>query len=122
MLDLTVGHVLFNRYPNMKEGELTRLRSALVNERNLADMARQINLGEFLHLGRGEDSSLGREKDSILSSAYEAVVGAIFVDSGYDRVEEFVEKRREGIKVPGVAEGFTLRLDYLLGETPVPES
>ncbi len=92
VLDLTVGHILFNRYPDMKEGELTRLRSALVNERNLAAMARQINLGEFLHLGRGEDGSQGREKDSILSCAYEAVVGAIFVDSGYDRVEEFVEK------------------------------
>ena len=92
VLDLTVGHVLFNRYRNLKEGELTRLRSALVNERNLAAMARQIDLGEFLHLGRGEDGSQGREKDSILASAYEAVVGAIFVDSGYDRVEDFVEK------------------------------
>jgi ribonuclease-3 len=92
VLDLTVGHILFNRYTSMKEGELTRLRSALVNERNLADMARQINLGGFLHLGRGEDGSQGREKDSILASAYEAVVGAIFVDSGYDRVEEFVKK------------------------------
>jgi ribonuclease-3 len=90
VLDLTVGHTLFNRYRNMKEGELTRLRSALVNERNLASMARRINLGNSLLLGRGEESSRGREKPSILASAYEAVVGAIFVDSGYDLVERFV--------------------------------
>jgi ribonuclease-3 len=92
VLDLTVGHTLFNRYRNMKEGELTRLRSALVNERNLAAMARRINLGKYLLLGRGEESSHGRKKPSILASAYEAVVGAIFVDSGYDRVEKFVEE------------------------------
>jgi ribonuclease-3 len=92
VLDLAVGHLLFNRYRNMKEGELTRLRSALVKERNLASMARRINLGEHLLVGRGEESSRGREKSSILASAYEAVVGAIFVDSGYDRVEKFVEE------------------------------
>ena len=92
VLDLAVGHTLFNRYHTIKEGELTRLRSALVNERNLAAMARRINLGSYLLLGRGEESSRGREKSSILASAYEAVMGAIFVDSGYDRVEKFVEK------------------------------
>jgi len=92
VLDLAVGHTLFNRYRNMKEGELTRLRSALVNERNLAAMARRIDLGKYLLLGRGEESSKGREKPSILASAYEAMVGAIFVDSGYDQVEKFVEE------------------------------
>jgi ribonuclease-3 len=92
VLDLAVGHTLFNRYRNMKEGELTRLRSALVNERNLAAMARRINLGKYLLLGRGEESSKNREKPSILASAYEAMVGAIFVDSSYERVEKFVEE------------------------------
>jgi ribonuclease-3 len=92
VLELTIGSMLFTTYPDMREGELTRLRSALVNERNLAAMARGVNLGEHLLLGRGEEGSDGRQKASILSCAYEAVVGAIFVDSSYDRAMEFVAR------------------------------
>ena len=83
VLYLAVGHLLHQRYPGMREGELTRLRSALVNETHLAQMARNIELGRFLRLGKGEDASNGRNKSSILSSAYEAVIGAIFEDAGY---------------------------------------
>lgn len=83
VLYLVIGHILHKRYPGMQEGELTRLRSALVNETHLAQMARAIELGRFLCLGKGEDSSNGRNKSSILSSAYEAVVGAVFEDAGY---------------------------------------
>ena len=92
VLDLVVGHVLFIKYPEMKEGELTRLRSALVNETHLAKMARDIELGGFLSLGKGEDASNGRKKPSILSCAYEAVIGAIFEDAGYATTCEFVER------------------------------
>lgn len=92
VLDLTIGSMLFTSYPGLREGELTRLRSALVNERNLAVMARGVNLGDHLLLGRGEEGSNGREKSSILACAYEAVVGAIFVDSSYERVMEFVAR------------------------------
>jgi ribonuclease-3 len=92
VLDLAIGYTLFNLFKTMKEGELTKLRAALVNERNLAAMAERINLGEYLFLGKGEDGSNGRRKASILSCAYEALVGAIFVDSGYDRVMVFVEE------------------------------
>lgn len=83
VLYLVIGHILHKRYTGMQEGELTRLRSALVNETHLAQMARAIELGRFLCLGKGEDASSGRNKSSILSCAYEAVVGAIFEDAGY---------------------------------------
>jgi ribonuclease III len=83
VLYLVVGQILHKCYPAMQEGDLTRLRSALVNETHLAQMARSIELGRFLCLGKGEDSSNGRNKSSILSSAYEAVVGAVFEDAGY---------------------------------------
>ena len=92
VLDLAVGYILFRRYPEMQEGELTKLRAALVNENHLATMARDIELGRFLCLGKGEDSSNGRNKSSILSCGYEAVVGAIFEDGGYEVVTEFVER------------------------------
>lgn len=84
VLDLTVGHLLYTSYPEMREGELTRLRAALVNESHLAVMAREFDLGAHLLLGRGEEGSAGREKPSILSSAYEAVIGAIYEDGGFE--------------------------------------
>ena len=91
VLDLAVGHILFKKYPGMKEGELTRLRSALVNETHLANMAREIELGRFLCLGKGEDASSGRNKSSILSCGYEAVIGAVFEDGGYQTVVDLIE-------------------------------
>jgi len=83
VLDLVIGHTLCKRFPDMREGELTRLRSSLVNETHLAQMARELQLGTYLCLGKGEDASNGRKKSSILSCAYEAVIGAIFEDSDY---------------------------------------
>lgn len=92
VLDLTLGYILFTRFPKMREGKLTRIRSALVNETGLADMARAIDLGADLLLGKGEDASSGREKPSILSGAYEALVGALFLDGGYDKALAFVHR------------------------------
>ncbi|MBU0665105.1 MAG: ribonuclease III [Proteobacteria bacterium] len=92
VLDLVIGHTLFKRFPAMREGELTKLRAALVNETHLATMARDVELGKFLCLGKGEDASNGRNKSSILSCAYEAVVGAIFEDGGYETVKDFVSR------------------------------
>ena len=91
VLDLVIGHSLSKRYPEMKEGELTRFRASLVNESHLADMARNLDLGKYLCLGKGEDSSNGRNKSSILSCALEAVVGAIFEDSDYPTAAGLVE-------------------------------
>jgi len=90
VLDLVIGHTLCKRFPKMREGELTRLRSSLVNETHLASMARGLRLGEFLCLGKGEDASNGRKKSSILSCAYEALIGAIFEDSDYKTVEDVI--------------------------------
>lgn len=92
VLDLVIGHILSHRYLEMREGQLTKLRASLVNEHHLAKMARDISLGEYLFLGKGEDASQGRQKSSILSCAYEAVVGAIFEDGGYEIAAEFVER------------------------------
>lgn len=92
VLDLTLGYILFTRFPEKREGQLTRIRAALVNESGLAGMAREIGLGEFLLLGHGEEASGGREKPSILSCAYEALVGALFLDGGYEEALVFVRR------------------------------
>lgn len=92
VLDLAVGHMLFLRFPQMREGQLTRIRSALVNESGLAEVARRLNLGQHLLLGRGEDSSNGREKASILCCAYEALIGAMFLDAGYAVAHDYVQQ------------------------------
>jgi len=92
VLDLTVGFILFTRFPEMREGKLTRIRSALVNEGGLAEQAREIGLGNHLLLGRGENASHGNDKPSILSCAYEALVGAVFLDGGYDAALAFVRR------------------------------
>ncbi len=92
VLDLTVGYILFDRFPDLREGKLTRIRSALVNESGLARMALEIDLGKYLLLGKGENASQGREKSSILSCAYEALIGALFLDGGYDEALAFVQR------------------------------
>jgi len=92
-LDMAVGHLLFLRFPDLREGKLTRIRAALVNEGSLADIARSFELGRHLLLGKGEDSSNGRGKASILSCAYEAVIGAMFLDGGYEAVQGHVRRR-----------------------------
>jgi ribonuclease-3 len=92
VLDLVIGHALSLRYPKMREGELTRFRASLVNETHLADMARSLELGRYLFLGKGEDGSNGRNKSSILSCAFEAVMGAVFKDSDYQTVDGLVQR------------------------------
>lgn len=84
VLGLCVGHILMQQSPTKKEGELSRLRSTLVSEPSLADMARIIDLGRFIRLGKGEAGSGGGDKNSILSDTFEAVVAAIFLDAGFD--------------------------------------
>jgi len=92
VLDLVIGALLINRYPTLAEGDLTKLRSALVQEQHLALVANDLRLGDFLLLGRGEDRSGGRQKPSLLASTYEAVIGAIFLDSDYPTVQALVER------------------------------
>ena len=90
VLDLAVSDILFKTYPGVTEGELTKMRAGLVKENTLAELARTITLGNFLMLGKGEESSHGREKASILSSAFEALIGAIYLDRGYESALQFV--------------------------------
>jgi ribonuclease-3 len=90
VLDFVVGSYLYHRFPEMKEGELTMLRAALVRTRTLASFAQQLGVGEALRLGYGEAESGGRERAPTLCAAFEAIVGAIFIDQGLDVVEEWV--------------------------------
>lgn len=92
VLGLVVAEHLFLSFPKQPEGYLTKLRANLVCEMALANYARVHNLGRYLLLGKGEEHSGGRQRSSILADAYEALVGAIFLDSGLDRVREFVIK------------------------------
>ncbi len=90
VLGLCVGHLLMEENPLQKEGQLSRIRSALVSEPALADMARSIDLGRFVRLGKGETVSGGSRKNSILSDTFEAVIAAVYLDAGFDRVFELV--------------------------------
>jgi ribonuclease-3 len=95
VLDFLVGAWLYNRFPEMTEGELTRLRSALVRTENLAQFALQINLGTAMRLGRGENESGGREREALLCATFEALVGAIYLDQGIDAVYNFISPMLE---------------------------
>ena len=92
VLDLALGHLLFTRFPEMREGKLSKIRASLVNETGLAEMARAIGLGGHMLLGHGEHSSGGEEKSSILSCAYEAMLGALFLDGDFDEAQAFVRR------------------------------
>jgi len=91
VLELIVTEYLFKNY-DKDEGELTNWRSALVRTENLAIVSRALDLGSFLFLSKGEERSGGREKDHILANVFEAVVGAIYLDSGYDITKQFIEE------------------------------
>ena len=92
VLELVSSEFLFQTHPEMKEGNMTKLRASLVCEQSLARCAREINLGEYLLLGRGEDLTGGRERDSILSDAWEAIIGAMYLDGGFTSAKEFILK------------------------------
>lgn len=91
VLDFVVGAWVYQHCPEMAEGELTRVRSALVRDEQLAEFARSLGLGGALRMGRGESTSGARNGDRILGSTFEAVIGALYLDSGLEGVERFVE-------------------------------
>jgi ribonuclease-3 len=91
VLDFLVGAWLYHRFPEMKEGELTRLRSSLVRTEQLAEFARQIQLGNALRLGRGESRAGGRQRQALLCGAFEALIGALYIEAGLAAVSRFVE-------------------------------
>jgi len=84
VLSLTAGHILMDFFPDLEEGDLSKMRAGLVNESRLASIAKTINLGEHIKLGKGELQTNGREKKSILADAFEAVIAAVYLDGGFD--------------------------------------
>jgi ribonuclease III len=92
VIGLVVGHLLMERFPRGREGDLTRMRAALVSEKSLAKLARQLGIGDFLRMGRGEVLSGGQEKPSILADAFEAMMAAIYIDGGFDSVFDVIAK------------------------------
>jgi len=90
-LDLAISHLLIERFPDYDEGKLSRLRAGTVNEKQLALLATELELGTALHLGKGEDLSGGRNKPSLLANAYEAVLAAIYLDGGLKTLIKIVE-------------------------------
>jgi ribonuclease-3 len=92
VLDFITAEYLYHRFPEMAEGRLTNLRSALVRTERLAHFAGMLNLGEFLFLGRGEEESGGRRRPAILCDAFEALVGAIYLDKGIEATQAFVHR------------------------------
>ncbi len=95
VLDFVVGAYLYERFPEMDEGELTALRAALVRTRTLAGFARQLDLGRSLRLGYGEAGSGGRDRTPTLCAAFEAVIGAVYLDQGLDAVTELMARLME---------------------------
>jgi ribonuclease-3 len=91
VLDFLVGAWLYNRFPEQAEGQLTRLRAALVGNDQLGEFARELGLGEVMRLGRGEDESGGRTRPALLGSTFEALIGALYLDQGIPAVQTFVE-------------------------------
>jgi ribonuclease-3 len=90
VLDFVVGAWLYNELPEMPEGDLTKYRSALVHTEQLAEFARKINLGKALRLGKGELQAGGKTKTALLCNAFEAVIGALYLDQGIDAVQNFI--------------------------------
>lgn len=86
ILDVVVSDILLESFPNANEGQLSKMRAAVVNEKTLAQVARTISLSDCIRLGKGESQTKGQEKPSILSSAFEALIAAIYLDGGFNAV------------------------------------
>ncbi|HQL98117.1 MAG TPA: ribonuclease III [Smithella sp.] len=92
VLGLCVSDLLIKKYVDGSEGDLTKMRSVLVGEKNLAQLARELQIGNCLLIGRGEENAGSRARDSFLANAFEAVVAAVYLDSGYENVRAVVRK------------------------------
>jgi len=95
VLDLIVGEYLYNKFPKKDEGTLSKIRASLVNEGGFAKLAKVLNLGEYLYLSAAEENNKGRTKKSLLSNAFEAVMGAIYLEAGLQTAREIAIKLLE---------------------------
>ncbi len=116
VLDFLVTDVLFRHFPDMPEGELTRLRAALVRTETLAQVGQACRLGEMLHISKGEESTGGRERRNILCDAFEALVGALYLDQGLPVVERFAVPRLMPLVEHILAEGLHIDARSLFQE------
>src|SRR5699024_2801895 len=91
VLELGVSQYLYHTYPDMPEGELTRLRAAIVCEPSLANFAQQLQLEQHILLGKGEEQSGGRKRPALLADVFEAFLGAIYLDKGFDQTLKFLQ-------------------------------
>lgn len=91
VLNLVIGNILMLRHPEFNEGNLSMIRADLVNETQLAALARTFDIGKYVLLGKGEAQTNGREKDSILSDTYEAIVASVYLDGGFDAAYSMIE-------------------------------
>lgn len=108
VLELSVTDFLYHNYPAQPEGQLTNWRSALVKGKNLARVARTLNLGEYLQLSRGEEISGGREKDYILANTTEALIGAIYLDKGFEVANQFILRNVVAMLNEIIAQGLNI--------------
>jgi len=107
VLSLVVGHILMQRYPDLKEGDLSRMRANLVNESQLARIARSIHLGKFVRLGKGEIQTNGRKKKSILANTFEAIIAAVYLDGGFKAAYHLIDANFSSL-----LEGKSARADH----------
>ena len=92
VLDLAISHILMELFHDAKEGDLSKQRASVVDERGLCHVAKELGLGDYLLLGRGEELSHGREKSSILANTMEALIGAIYLDAGFTKTKEIIHR------------------------------
>jgi len=117
VLDLVVGEYLFIKFRNSDEGKLSKIRASLVNETGFDKLARSLHLGDYMLLSNAEDNNGGREKSSLLSNAFEAVMGAIYLEAGLETVSKIaiklIEKNHEDISLDSLFRDFKTILQEL---------
>jgi ribonuclease-3 len=126
VLDLIVGEYLFFKFSKSDEGKLSKIRASLVNETSFDKLARYINLGNLIYLSNAEENNGGREKSSLLSNAFEAVIGAIYLESGLEVVQkiaiDLIEKNYADISLDSLFKDFKTTLQEITqskyGTTP----
>ena len=90
VLDLAISHILMEKFTDLKEGDLSKFRATIVNESGLCRVAKGLDLGEYISLGKGEEITNGRNKSSILANTMEAVLGALYLDAGFEKTREII--------------------------------
>ena len=117
VLDLVVGEYLFRKFRNSDEGKLSKIRASLVNETGFDKLARALELGDYILLSNAEDNNGGREKSSLLSNAFEAIMGAIYLEAGLKKVEEIairlIEENHKEISLDSLFRDFKTTLQEL---------